>query len=330
MAKILVHNYVKEFPDYFKVVRYDFPRYVGSDDVSESDDQYRYFNLLDENTFYRKLPRSMSRLRSFFLDVPESPVTPPVLNATFPFFHDIPSERLWEAYLAKKRLATQPRVSTALEDSVRRSRRVIKELIYSNPFDMWVTFTFAHQVSDLDVAKSRMSQWFKDQQKQYGSFGYLAVPELHKKCEECARLKAVSCPHDDRPKPVHFHALLMGYKGVVVPALSPHTGRQLRRKGRLLYNIQSFERGFTTLEYIDSTSGVSRYISKYITKETPVMSGKRRFLRSRGLSVPKSIPNHPVADSTSSVFYKGDFFSISYVAKSQKSDDSLKLVDIPF
>lgn len=308
MAQDLVHNYVKHYPDFYKIIEYKQPRLVGNNE--ELFNPEKYFNVLDKNYYYSNLPVKLKKIRDLFNPVEIVDIKPPVVNLSFDFLNDRRSQQLWAEYQRKVDDSSIIKTSDALNASIRRSKRMIKDLIHCNQFDMWVTFTFKQQLYDIDLAKKRISQWFQDQQKQYGTFCYLAVPEFHKSGA------------------LHFHALLKDYKGVVVPALSPKTGRQIVKKGRKIYNIKSFGRGFTQLEYIESSVGVCNYISKYITKNSPVLSGKRRYFHSKGLKKPLCESNSIHANNIKkSLYYENELFRISYLSKDKNQID---LIDIPF
>lgn len=152
-------------------------------------------------------------------------------------------------------------------ESLRRSRTVISDLVLCNQFDQFATFTFKKDRQNIQKCKEKMSYWLKSQQKQYGKFKYLIVPEFHKD-----------------GKSLHFHALMSGYKGRLVPA---HT----RINNRQVFNIRSYNYGFSTLVTIDDVAKVSSYVRKYITKDMPIFMGKKRYWCSTGLLRPRIYEN---------------------------------------
>lgn len=151
--------------------------------------------------------------------------------------------------------------------SLGRAKTKIVDLALSNPFDIFVTFTFKSDRQNVDAKKRQITTWFNNQRNLHGSFGYLMVPEYHK--------DGVS---------IHVHGLLMGYKGNL-----KDSGK--RHNGRIVYNITSFQSGFTTAVKIDDIAKVAGYISKYITKDMPKFKGKQRYWRSNGLKIPRKILN---------------------------------------
>lgn len=147
-------------------------------------------------------------------------------------------------------------------NSIRRTKTRISDLVLSNKFDMFVTFTFKSNRQDINLLKNQLSNWIHNQKRIHGEFSYILVPEFHKD-----------------GKSIHFHGLLSGYNGKVV-----FSGKIQR--GRQIYNVTSYRLGFSTLAYIDNTEKVSSYIKKYITKDMPTIKGKKRYWCSKDLTRP--------------------------------------------
>lgn len=148
------------------------------------------------------------------------------------------------------------------ERSIRRSKTVITDLVISNDFDMFATFTFKDHRQDIEMCKSRMMNWLKSQQKQWGKFRYIIVPEFHKD-----------------GKSLHFHALFSQYKGYLVDS-----GKKINN--RTAYNIKSYKGGYSTIVKIDNQKKVANYVKKYITKDMPRLSEKKRYWHSTNLKKP--------------------------------------------
>jgi hypothetical protein len=170
-------------------------------------------------------------------------------------------------------------------NSLRRSKTAISDIILSNTFDMWCTFTFNGKTDnikkdlgivtstdryDIDLCKKKMSKWLKNQREIHGSFDYLIVPEFHK------------------DGALHFHAFVNEYKGKI-----KNTGT--RKHGKEVYRIASYKLGISEMQYIGQTDidyrKISSYIKKYITKDMPLFSGKKRYWCSTRLSRPEIIKN---------------------------------------
>lgn len=157
-----------------------------------------------------------------------------------------------------------------LEDSLRRTKTRLSDIVIANKFDMFCTFTFAEDRQNVELCKHKMEMWLKYENRFGNKFNYLIVPEFHKDGQS-----------------LHFHALFKGYKGQIID--SGHK----RPDGRPVYNIPSYKYGFSTATLID-TEGipkVSSYIKKYITKEMPHFTNKQRYWCSKGLIRPEKIKN---------------------------------------
>jgi hypothetical protein len=174
-----------------------------------------------------------------------------------------------------------------LHDSLRRSKRAITDYVLCNDFDLFVTFTFATQRQNVDLCKSKMSNWLDNQNKR-NKFEYLIVPEFHKD-----------------GKSIHFHALFKGYKGKL-------TDSKIKQKGRKVYNLNGYSHGFSTAVKIDNIEKVSSYVRKYIVKDMPIFANKRRYWCSKSLNRPKSTYNPIIGNSqvlTAGETYKAEFYT---------------------
>ena len=167
---------------------------------------------------------------------------------------------------------------TSEERSIRRTRKAISDYVLCNSFNMFATFTFAKNRTDVDEKRRQLSNWLKNQQKRNQKFQYIAVPEFHKD-----------------GKNLHFHALLANYSGRIAPAANPKTGRQILQHGSKVFTLPEFHLGFTNLKMLNGSdnarSKVAHYITKYITKDMPILRGKKRYFCSKGLKTPKVINN---------------------------------------
>ena len=157
-----------------------------------------------------------------------------------------------------------------LERSLRRTKRLIQDYVLNNSFELFCTFTFSPKKTDrqnVDLVKTKMGNWLKNQQMRYGKFDYLIVPEFHK----------------DR-KSLHFHALFSEYKGQLIDA-------HKRINGRKAYNFKSYTLGINSAIKMDNKRRVASYVRKYILKDMPQFHGKHRFWATRGLMAPRTEDN---------------------------------------
>ena len=157
-----------------------------------------------------------------------------------------------------------------MRQSISRTKKTIHDYALCNEFDFFVTLTFdrkKYNASDLKLLKKQVGQWLNNYKKRTNSnLRYLIIPELHR----------------DK-KNFHFHGLISGIEDIKEFKLS--------KKGVMRYNWTGWQEkfGFTSLEKVRDTNAVSRYITKYITKDLITEFGKQRYLVSKGLKKPETI-----------------------------------------
>lgn len=182
----------------------------------------------------------------------------------------------------------------SLDDSIRRTKRTISDIVLCNNFDLFCTFTFDPKKvdrNDPEKCKKVMAKWLNRQQTTHGKFDYIIVPEWHKKGTA-----------------LHFHALLKNYNGKLSPATTK------TKQQRPIYNIKSYRSGFSTAVPIDNTPKVSSYIKKYITKDMPMFQNKKRYWCSTGLIRPIITPDPQIDPFTLQEYketYKNNGLTIS-------------------
>lgn len=200
--------------------------------------------------------------------------------------------------------------------SIYRTRMLISDLVLSNEFDLFCTFTFDPKKIDrynYSVCVMRMTRWLSSQKNNSSpDLKYLVVPERHK------------------DGAYHFHALLANFQGKLKKT-------RIRQKGREIYNLTGFRSGFSTAVKIDNREAVANYVKKYITKEMVKLFNRRRFLASRNLERPKKYKNVfglsnyiDLAKSSFSDFDRYWIFSVKKEDVDQKFLDSLESTDLPF
>lgn len=167
-----------------------------------------------------------------------------------------------------------------LANNLLRTRNRIYELASCNAWSYFVTLTFSREKIDrttLALIIKLLSQFIRDCGKKYGfKIDYLLVPELH------ADMTAW-----------HLHGLI---RGLPIKALKEFTGtkktpkriREMIRQGRHIYSWTDFDRrfGYCTFEPVRNHEAVSKYITKYITKDLERMVsdlGAHMFYSSKGL-----------------------------------------------
>lgn len=159
--------------------------------------------------------------------------------------------------------------------SMRRTQKTISDLIDSNDFELFPTFTFnpAHiDVKDDEAVKKKFIQWIKNAQKKqfrlYGdNFAYVIVPERHKSGV------------------LHFHGVFHNYRLEIYD-----TGFKDRSK-RKIYKLRDYDKiGFSNTTKIGDKAKTANYVKKYITKElSETEAGKKRYWASKGLKMPDRV-----------------------------------------
>lgn len=184
----------------------------------------------------------------------------------------------------------------SIHRSLRRTKTTIKDLMACNKFDYWCTFTYNCRSCypkctnnpctcspstckrfDVNYTRRVLQNWFRNQKKHSPSLKYLAVPEFHKNGA------------------IHFHCMLGGFYGRL-----KDSGKKTKN-GQTIYNASGYYSGFTEFvkigERFDADNfdseyqRVISYITKYITKDMPLVYGRRRFLISNNLKRPVTTVN---------------------------------------
>jgi hypothetical protein len=163
-----------------------------------------------------------------------------------------------------------PLTEEYLRQSISRTKKTIFEYALCNDFDYFVTLTFdrkKHNSSDLKLLKKSVGQWLSNYKKRTNpKLKYLIIPEFHK----------------DKTH-FHFHGLISGIDDI--------TEFRLSKEGTMRYNWTSWANkyGFTSIEKIRDRDKISKYITKYITKDMIQVFNKHRYLCSKGLNKPKTV-----------------------------------------
>ena len=186
-------------------------------------------------------------------------------------------------------------------DSVKRAKDSIFDYAFCNKFDYFFTGTInpkrlnSKRPADLLLP---VQNWLKNYRRRYG-IQYIMVAEYHKKGG------------------IHFHGLInfgdlqlidsgtKSYKGYKKPMRNYKAVRLGLNpsEGKTVYNIPNWRFGFTTCiaTYGDSLA-VSRYISKYLTKDCSKIFGKF-FWHSRGLRKPEILVDNVEYESINAKEY---------------------------
>lgn len=173
-----------------------------------------------------------------------------------------------------------------LEASLSRTRSRVFELAVCNPWNWFVTMTLnpeLHDRTDLEKYSRDISLFIKNYNHSYKTeIKYLLIPELHS--------DGVSW---------HIHGLMMGLPRNHLTAFSlkdkiPYRIRKEIVNGTTVYDWAAYREnfGYISISEIRNAESVSKYITKYITKElyhTGVGLNKHLYYCSHGLNRAETI-----------------------------------------
>lgn len=205
----------------------------------------------------------------------------------------------------------KPENVAKLDESLCRTRRLVRDLILCNQFEYFCTFTFNEQKIDrynFDVCQKRLTRLFDNYKQRYApDFRYVIIPEFHK------------------DGAVHFHGVVKGIRpgDFTVPeyvwkrdTMSDQLLLVQNTKKYVDWQYYSKKLGFFSCSKIRKYEACARYVTKYITKElasSPVGKGRRCFMASKGLRKPELIFD---CDDIPLMFepeYQDDFVHMAYL-----------------
>lgn len=148
-----------------------------------------------------------------------------------------------------------------LSESLSRTRAAIFELALCNPWEWFVTLTLNpeyHDRKDLKTYKKKLSAFLKNYNRLHKiAVKYLLIPELH---------------HDKMSW--HMHGFMMGLPEKDLVAFNEEEKLPIQilielKRGNQIYHWPAYEKafGYITVSKIRSGEAVSKYITKYITKD---------------------------------------------------------------
>ena len=163
--------------------------------------------------------------------------------------------------------------------SMKRSDTRAKDKFYSyglcNHWKYFATFTVATAKFDCsDESTKYYWKLFRQRfQYQFPDAKLLNVPEEHKKGN------------------LHFHTLIgdCDLTHLLTPAINPHTNKPIIDKGNQVYNLELWDKGFSTVKIIPEGSEhqikVVQYLIKYLTKKNGrVRYNEKKYYRTNNLA----------------------------------------------
>lgn len=162
---------------------------------------------------------------------------------------------------------TPEQISQSFEKSRCRTINKIYQIALANEWEYFLTFTFSpkkvNRTDYSDVTK-KLCRWIDKTRKTYSpDLKYLLVPELHKKGG------------------YHFHGLLSNIGNLPLVFSGYYSGDDM------IFNLSSYDLGFSTATLVRDSDKCCSYILKYITKDLCcVTKNKKRYWASRNLDKP--------------------------------------------
>jgi len=197
---------------------------------------------------------------------------------------------------------TPEQIEEDREASIRKSKTKIADIVECNKWDLWLTFTFDPKKvapDNHEEGRRRLTKWLENQQKRHGKMQYILVPEHHKSGA------------------LHFHILMQGFKGKLIEGRNAKKGGTLlkTKSGKQIWVVKSWSRtnGWANGVYVDNHPKLASYLTKYITKDMPLLPGKKRYWASKGVKRPQTKLNtgFTEADGFKKVYERAGEFSIS-------------------
>lgn len=195
-----------------------------------------------------------------------------------------------------------------IDQSLSRSRRLIRDYILCNDFALFCTFTFDESKvtdrKDYKTIKSKLCKAFNNYKNRYDkNFKYMIVPELHKDGS------------------VHFHGVITPPQGLCSPLKIPYRlpNGEIKMinntKGYMYWPYYSKRFGFFSCSWIRNYTGCAIYVSKYMTKDLAgwFEKGSQIVMHSKGLNKPELVycePGGMIPGKPSEDDYNGDFCAV--------------------
>lgn len=192
-----------------------------------------------------------------------------------------------------------------LANNLYRARSRVFELAICNKWDWFITATLApdkYDRTNLKKFRKDFSQFIRDQRKKYNvSLKYLLIPELHSDGESW-----------------HMHGLLSGLSSDMVSDFPAGAPIKLKQNGYKNWLDYSKKFGWVSLGLVGSHVAVSKYMTKYITKDLGSCVGElgsHLYYSSIGLEGSKEVYRGELKGPIMDWDYQNDYCSIKWYYK---------------
>lgn len=176
-------------------------------------------------------------------------------SAIYKSKYDIKKDDKKEFKLKNKKIkeVTKPENFIVRDDSVKRAKDKVFDIVYQNDWDYFLTITIDKKCLDrydVNSFKKVLKTWLQNNVKRKG-LRYILIPEHHK------------------DGALHAHALIN--KDVFNLVDSGHKTKDCK----IIYNVENWLYGFSTAIPVNGDSqSLAFYITKYLTKESCKIFGK--------------------------------------------------------
>lgn len=195
-----------------------------------------------------------------------------------------------------------------LDNNLSRSKNRVLELALCNPWEWYVTLTLdpaKYDRTDLGKFIKDLSQHIRDHRKKTGNqIKYLLIPERHQ--DGCW----------------HMHGFLLGLPETELHQFTAEEHLPYRlldriKQGHAVYKWEAYVKrfGYSCIEPIRNQEAASRYITKYITKETMqtiTELNAHTFYASKGLASSVILMQDLLSRSINEPDYSNDYVSVKW------------------
>jgi len=216
---------------------------------------------------------------------------------------------------------TREKNGEKIKESIIRTRSKILEYALCNDFEYFVTLTLDAKKMERDNIEKfikKLGQYIRDLRKHTGqNIEYLLIPERHKDGENW-----------------HMHGLVKGLRDLRKYDISENIPKKMKDKiiqyrehNLNLYEWKGYTEkfGFNCIEPVRNKIAVSRYVTKYISKNIDGDMGvteknKKKYYCSRGLKTAKNIKKGVINIESIEYDFENDYCKVKWLNAEQAKE----------